>query len=61
MVRADEKFANLGAAFMGGDILATQYNLVKWYWFCEHWSKISLGISKQKTPKNYLKLFWFEF
>ena len=61
MVRADERFANLGAAFMAGDLLATQYNLVKWYWFCEHWSKISLGISTQKIPKNYLKLFWFEF
>ena len=29
MVRADERFANLGAAFMAGDLLATQYNLVK--------------------------------
>ena len=48
-MRTNEKLANIGAASMEGDILDRQYNLVKWYWFCEHWSKISPGISKQKV------------
>ena len=47
-MRTNEKLANIGAASMEGDILDRQYNLVKWYWFCEHWSKISPGISNQK-------------
>ena len=34
---------------MEDDILNRQYNSVKWYWFCGHWSKISPGISKQKV------------
>ena len=34
---------------MEDDILNRQYNSVKWYWFCAHWSKISPGISKQKV------------
>ena len=46
---ADERLTNLGAASMEGDILGRQYNSVKWYWFCEHWSKISPGVSKQKV------------
>ena len=48
-MRTNERLANLGAASMQGDILDRQYNLVKWYWFCEHWSKLSPGISKQKV------------
>ena len=29
MLRADERLANLGAVYMEGDILATQYSSVK--------------------------------
>ena len=48
-MRANERLANLGAASMEGDILDRQYNSVKWYWICEHRSKILPGISKQKV------------
>ena len=52
MVRADDRLANLRVAYMGGDILAWWYGSVKWYWFSEHWSEISLGISKQSATTN---------
>ena len=48
MIRADERVANLGVVYLEGDILARRYDSVKRYWFSEHWSEISLGISKQK-------------
>ena len=47
-MKTNERLANLRAASMEGDMLDRQYNSVKWYWFCEHWSKISAGMSKQK-------------
>ena len=50
MVRAEKILANLGVVYMEGNILAWQYDLVKWYWFSEHWSEIPLGIWKQKVP-----------
>ena len=49
VVGADERLANLGVVYMEGDILARRCGSVKWYWFSEHWSEISLGISKQKV------------
>ena len=48
-MRTNGRLANLGTASMEGDILDRQYDSVKWYWFCEHWSKIPTGISKQKA------------
>ena len=48
-MRTSERLANLGAASMEDDILDRQDNLVKWFWFCKQWSKISPGISKQKV------------
>ena len=50
MVRADEGLANLGVVYLEGDTLAWRYAAVKWYWLSEHWSEISLGISKEKVP-----------
>ena len=51
-MRTNERLANLGAASMEGDILDRQYNSVKWYWFCEHWSKISPGISNSTNTNQ---------
>ena len=50
LMRADERLASLGVVYMEGNILASRYDSVKWYWFSENWSEISLGISKQKVP-----------
>ena len=58
MLTADERLANLGAVYMERDILARQYNSVKWFWFSDHWSKTSPGISKQKVLLS-IKLIFF--
>ena len=50
LMRADERLASLGVVYMEGNILASRYDSVKWHWFSENWSEISLGISKQKVP-----------
>ena len=50
LMRADERLASLGVVYMEGNILASRYDSVKWYWFSENWSEISMGISKQKVP-----------
>ena len=42
MVRAEKGLASLGVVYMEGNILARQYDLVKWYWYSEHCSEIPL-------------------
>ena len=57
MVSADKILANLGVVYMEGDVLARRHDSVKWYWFSEHWSEISLGISEQKVPLPIKSIF----
>ena len=49
MLRAEKRLANLELVYMEGNILARQYDSVKWCWFSEHWSEIPSGIWKQKV------------